>query len=75
MAGCVVGVCPVSVSPGRGSEWALDCVITLHFLPPHALAVSLPQCLTHAEASAGPLDLSLRFMPRLIHRLVAGDGV
>lgn len=39
VAGCVVGVCAVSVSPGRGSQFASDCVITLHFWPPLVLAV------------------------------------
>lgn len=37
----IVGACPVSVSPDRGSqEWAVDCVITLHFWPPCVPAVS-----------------------------------
>lgn len=74
MAGCVVGVCPVSVSPGRGSEWAVDCVITLHFWPPRAPAVSVAAS-DSRRGIGGLLDPCLRFMPRLIPRLVAGDSV
>lgn len=50
---------------------------TVAFLTPPrvSLAVSLPQRLTHAEASAVLSEPSLRFTPRLIRGLVTRNSV